>query len=119
VVATQGTTATTQAVTVSVNDLNDNNPVFTTPGVAFVAENTPASFVIYDANATDADATFGPVTYSLTGANAAAFNINSVTGEVRLNAPADFEALGPIGLTFGVVATQGISMTIILSSPQA
>ncbi len=109
VTATQGTTATTQSVTVSVNDLNDNNPVFQSGTTASVNENAAIATVVYDADATDADATFGPIVYSLDGADAALFNIDSATGEVRLNASADYEA--DTSYSIDVIATQGTTAT--------
>ncbi|MEO7223260.1 MAG: cadherin domain-containing protein, partial [Devosia sp.] len=109
--ATQGTTSTTKAVTISVNNLNDQAPVFQSGTTASIAENTAASVVVYDANATDADssATFGAIVYSLSGADASAFNIDAATGEVRLNSAANFEA--KTGYAFGVTATQGSTAT--------
>jgi VCBS repeat-containing protein len=109
VTATQGATATTQAVAVTINDRNDNNPVFSSGTTASVAENAAATTIVYDANATDADASFGPIAYSLSGADAAAFNIDAVTGEVRLNASADYEARSAYAIN--VVATQGTTAT--------
>ena len=91
VVATDkaGLTAS-QAVTLKVNDLNES-PTITTGGTASVLENAAVSTVVYDANASDPDANT-TITYSLQGTDAAAFNIDSKTGEVRLNASANFEA---------------------------
>src|ERR1041384_6874635 len=57
-------------------------------------ENIPTSTVVYDANATDADGTpaNSTISYSLTGADAARFSIDSVTGEVRFLASPNFES---------------------------
>ncbi len=111
VTATQGSTATTQNVALAVNDLNDNSPAFQSGTTASVNENTAASVVVYDANATDADsaATFGAITYSLSGTDASAFTINATTGEVRLNSAANFETKA--GYAFAVTATQGSTAT--------
>jgi VCBS repeat-containing protein len=79
----------TATLTITVTGTNDA-PVITSATTGTVAENAPASTVVYDANATDVDA--GDVlSYSISGADAAAFNIDAATGEVRLNAPANFE----------------------------
>jgi VCBS repeat-containing protein len=76
-------------LTITVTGTNDA-PVITSPTTGLVSENAPNTTVVYDANATDIDA--GDVlSYSISGADAAAFNINATTGEVRLNAPANFE----------------------------
>jgi len=84
--------------------LNTHNPVFSSGATARVDENKTASTVVYDANATDADTAFGKIVYTLGGADALLLNIDSVTGEVRLNAPANFEAKN--SYTFNVIATQ-------------
>ncbi|WP_202391016.1 VCBS domain-containing protein, partial [Erythrobacter ramosus] len=76
-------------LTITVTGTNDA-PVITSPTTGLVSENAPNTTVVYDANATDVDA--GDVlSYSISGVDAAAFNINAATGEVRLNAPANFE----------------------------
>jgi Ca2+-binding RTX toxin-like protein len=97
----------TQNVTLAINDLNDNSPVFSSGSTASVIEGTQAAAVVYDANATDADSsiTFGAIVYSLGGTDASALSINSSTGEVRLNAVSDFETKS--SYSFNVIATQG------------
>jgi Ca2+-binding RTX toxin-like protein len=101
----------TQNVTLAVNDLNDNAPVFSSGSTASVVEGTQAAAVVYDANATDADSsiTFGAIVYSLSGADASLLSINSGTGEVRLNAVSDFETKS--SYAFNVIATQGTTAT--------
>ena len=66
---------------------NTHNPVFSSGTSNNVNENVPVTTVVYDANATDADTTFGNITFSLgnTG-NSLLFNIDAATGEVRLDA---------------------------------
>ena len=94
-IATQGSTHTTQTVTLSINDLNDNNPVFSSSTTANVDENKLNTTVVYDANATDADTAFGNIVYSLGGADAGLVNIDGATGEVRLNASASLRRRTP------------------------
>ncbi len=117
VVATQGVTSTSKAVTLNVNDLNDTNPVFSGVATGNVDENALTSTVVYDANATDADTHFGAVTYSLGNANdEAAFTIDTATGEVRLRASADYETKS--SYTIVVTASQGDVTSGITSTPR-
>ncbi|TYL48324.1 DUF4347 domain-containing protein [Marinomonas sp. IMCC 4694] len=94
-----------KAVTVSVNDLNDNTPVITSGTTGSVNENAATSTVIYTATGTDADgtATNNTLRYSLTGTDAALLNINATTGAVTLKASADYETKD--SYSFNVVAT--------------
>ena len=109
VIATQGATATTQSVTLGINDLNDVNPVFSSVTTASVNENVATTTVVYDANATDADTSFGAITYTLGGTDAGLLNIDGATGEVRLIASPNFEAKA--SYSFNVIATQGATAT--------
>src|SRR5262249_11128325 len=75
----------TLAVAINVTNVNEA-PGLTSGVGAFIAENTAASTVIYDANGTDPDG--DAITYSLSGADSTNFSIDANTGEVRfLNAP--------------------------------
>ena len=85
------TSSTTQDVTITVVPLNDNTPVFSSPSTASVSENTAASTVIINVDATDADIPGQNLNYTLSGPDAALFTINSTTGEVRFAASPDFE----------------------------
>ncbi len=92
-----------QTVTINVNNLVENEaPVLTVDNAVNIDENQPASTVVVDADATDADGE--DVRFSLEGEDAALFNIDPLTGEVRLRQSADFETdRGPFNIT--VVAT--------------
>jgi VCBS repeat-containing protein len=83
-----------QAISVSVDDVNDNAPIFSSAGTASEAENMPATNVVYDADAADADATtaHNTITYWLTGDDADLFSIDANSGEVRFLASPDHEA---------------------------
>ena len=109
--ASDGTNNTDQAVAITVTDLNDNAPAFTSGATASVAENQTAA---YDANATDADAT-STVSYSLSGADSGLFSINAGTGVVTFVAAPDFEAPGDAGgdnvYDFVVTASDGTNTT--------
>ena len=101
----------TSTLTITVTGTNDA-PVITSGATATVAENAPVTTVVYDANATDVDAT-DVLRFSLTGADAALFTIDSATGEVRLVAPANFERRPT--LTFTVVATDSVTPSLSAS----
>ena len=76
-------------VAITVTNENDNAPTFTSPATASVAENQASA---YGAAATDADG--DPLSYSLSGTDAALFTIDANTGEVRFRAAPDFEMPG-------------------------
>uniref|UniRef100_UPI00188CAA4E beta strand repeat-containing protein n=1 Tax=Noviherbaspirillum soli TaxID=1064518 RepID=UPI00188CAA4E len=91
--ASDGTLNTTQAVAVTVTDVNENPtgaaPVFSSATAAYnVAENGTAVATI---TATDADSP--TLTYSIAGGDdAARFAINATTGALRFVTAPDFEA---------------------------
>ena len=89
VTATDGINETTQDVAITVTDVNDNTPSFTSPATASVAENQTDA---YTAIAEDADG--DALTYSLSGTDAGLFTINATTGEVRFTDAPDFEIPG-------------------------
>ena len=70
---------------------NDNAPVFSSPATATVAENQRSA---YRAVATDADG--DPLSYSLSGADAALFTIDADTGDVSFREAPDFENPGSV-----------------------
>ena len=86
-------------------DANDA-PLVTSPATGSVAENASISTVVYQAIATDPDAgaPHNTITWSLTGADAAAFTIDP-SGQVRLNSSANYEAKNSYSID--VVATDG------------
>ena len=75
-----GTNSTTQDITVAINDLNDEAPVFTSNSSFTADENQTA---IGTVTATDADANT-TLAYSLGGTDAASMAINSATGVLVL-----------------------------------
>ncbi|MEM7473566.1 MAG: DUF4347 domain-containing protein [Planctomycetota bacterium] len=79
-----------QTISVTVDPVNDNSPVFTTPINVSVDENTTA---IQTVNATDADSPTQTVSYSITGgADAARFSIVSSSGLLSFSSAPDFES---------------------------
>jgi hypothetical protein len=109
--ATDGVNNTDQTVNITVTDENDNSPVFTSGATASVAENQTSA---YDADATDADAGTS-LTYSLSGTDAALFNINATTGVVTFISAPDFETPADAGgdndYDFTVTASDGTNST--------
>ena len=89
---TGGTIDTDHAVAITVTDVNDNAPIFSSPATASVAENQSAATVVYRAVATDADGDV--LSYSLSGTDAARFTIDANTGDVRFREAPDAENPG-------------------------
>ena len=73
-------------------------PAFTSGTTGSIAENTVATTVVYDANATDDGENSNALTFSFGGgADDGMFSINSSTGEVRFLASPNFEAPADAG----------------------
>lgn len=85
VTVSDGRESTSQAVTVTVADVNEA-PIFASGTTFSVAENTTAAF---DADAVDPEGT--GLTYSLSGTDAALFAINTATGVVTFRTAPNFE----------------------------
>src|SRR6185295_12653371 len=81
----------TKTFTVNLTDVNDVAPTITSGATGSEAENSATVTVVYQAAATDPD-TVGTIAYSLSGDDAALFDINSATGAVTFKAAPDFEA---------------------------
>ncbi len=110
VTANDGTNTTDQAVVITVTNENDNVPVFTSGATASVAENQTSA---YTASATDADG--NQISYSLSGADAALFNIDVNSGGVTFKVAPDFEVPGDSGndnvYDIVVTADDGVAQT--------
>jgi hypothetical protein len=102
VVASDGTLSDSQAVVVTVNDVNEA-PVISSAGSATIDENAATTTAVYTAAASDPDAG-ATITYSLTGEHADKFEI-SASGVVTLKESADYETLSTYNIT--VVASDG------------
>lgn len=83
--------STLQALTIFVTPVNDNSPVIVSQASTSVPENTSTATVVLDVNAIDADLPAQGLNYSLSGPDAAAFNISS-TGQITFAASPDFDA---------------------------
>lgn len=106
ITATGPAGTSTQPVAVTVTNVNET-PAFTaTTRTTTVAENVAAGSTVFAAGgATDPDGTAAPntLTYTLTGADAAAFAVNAQTGAVTFVGSPNFEAQS--SFTFNLVAT--------------
>ena len=104
VTASDGTNSSTQDITVTVTNVNDNSPVFTSGAAFSVAENQTSVGTVL-ANDADGDS----LTYSLSGADASAFSINSSTGVITFNSAPDYETKTSYSVT--VTASDGTNST--------
>ncbi len=91
--ASDGAVTTTKAVAVTVTNVTAEAPEFTSGGAASFAEN--AAGTVYTAAAIPEPGK--SLTYSLTGADAALFNINATTGVVTFKSSPNYEAPGDAG----------------------
>jgi len=82
-----GTNTTTQAMTISINNLNDNPPIISDSwpsGLVWnVNENTTSPFVSLAPYVSDADGALNVLTYSVIGADASYFSIDA-SGNITL-----------------------------------
>ncbi|MEP2012094.1 MAG: cadherin domain-containing protein [Balneola sp.] len=89
ITATDGTNSTTQEVTVTVTDVNEFSPVFSSVEEITLEENTSEVLTVTAADADTADT----ITYSVSGgADASLFSIGSSTGVLTFISAPDFEA---------------------------
>jgi hypothetical protein len=98
-----------QAVTVTINDLDDAAPTVTSGAVTdAIDENSGAGQVIYTVTADDSgdDVTATPITYSLTEGSDSGLSIDALTGEVRLISDPDHETNSQY--SFAVIATDAV-----------
>ena len=106
ITASDGTLSSNQSVTIRVNDINDNAPVFSMSSyTAQVTEHSSINTSVTNISASDNDSgAFGMISYALESDNDV-FRIVSTTGEVVINQDIDREAVTQ--LTFTVVASDG------------
>jgi hypothetical protein len=102
--------ATTQTVTLAINNLDEVAPTITSGATATaINENSGASQVVYTATATDSADISAGVTFSLkVGGDFAAFSIDGGTGAVTLTADPDFETQS--SYSFTVLASDGVNL---------
>ena len=96
VTASDGAFKTDQDVAITVTNVNDTAPSFSSGKTATFAENGTGT--VYTAAADGNDGTADdPITYSIGGTDAGLFDIDTKTGEVTFKAAPDFEAPGDDG----------------------
>jgi hypothetical protein len=101
--------SSSQTVTVDVNNLDEVAPTITSSASAgdlyetHVAADNSSPTVVYTASASDNGDISDGVNFSLSGADASAFSIDSGTGEVALTQGANFEVQS--SYSFDIVAT--------------
>jgi hypothetical protein len=102
-------TATEQAVTLAINNLDEVAPAITSDATASaINENSGSGQVIYTVTSTDIVDISAGVSYSLkTGQDAALFSINASTGAVTLTANPNFETKS--SYVFTVQASDGVN----------
>jgi protocadherin Fat 4 len=94
----------TAQVSIILLDVNDNPPMFLSPKLTYIPENTPIDTVVFKAQATDPDS--GPnsyIEYTLLNPSGNKFSIGTIDGEVHLTGELDREEVSNYSLT--VVAT--------------
>ena len=90
VTAYDGISLVSQAIALSISNVNDNAPQFSaSPAELSLAENDAS--VIYTASDFTSDVDADTLTYSLQGADAAAFDINSTSGELKFAQAPDYD----------------------------
>lgn len=101
-------------VTVKVTDVNDNAPTVSSIGRVNVDTGTATSSIIYYASADDLDTTGEAITYSLTGADAAAFTL--ANGELTFNASPNFAVPTDVGgdniYNVSISASDGVNTSL-------
>ena len=110
--------ASSQTVTLSINNLDEVAPTITSGTTATaINENSGAGQVVYTATATDTADISGGVTFSLKAGSDAGLTINPTTGAVTLTGNPDYESKA--SYSFTVVATDAAgnasSQTVTLS----
>ena len=91
-----GELVSTQDVIVTINGMNDNNPVMTSIGNFSIPEN---NLIVTTLTATDADFPNQSLTYSIVGgSDSALFNVNSLTGELTFITAPDYEIPADAGM---------------------
>ena len=107
VTASFGSLSDTKAISITVTNVNDEVPTITSGATTSFAEN---GRTVYTVTGTDADAGT-TLSYSISGTDAALFNINSLTGAVTFKTAPNFEVPNDNGANniydINVIASDG------------
>ncbi|MCY3552693.1 MAG: cadherin domain-containing protein [Candidatus Poribacteria bacterium] len=120
VIVSDGTLTDTIGVAINVTDVAENSaPVFASSSATrSIPENTPAGVHIGEAvSAKDAD-TDDTLTYTLSGTDAAAFDLDGTTGQLKTKAALDYETKNSYSVTVKAAdktLTDTIRVTIIIT----
>ncbi len=99
ITVSDGERTTDQSITVNVNNLNDNAPVYTAATSLNASENQTSAFTV---TATDADGS--ALTYAISGgADQSSFTINATSGVVVFNTAPDYETKTSYALTVDIL----------------
>ena len=104
----------TSFILITINDLNDNPPVFNpTQVTTTLAEDTPIATTLYSAQATDVD-TNSQIMYTLVNGSSELFSVSQGTGQILLVRSLDYES--ETLHVIGVEASDGLfSSTFVLT----
>jgi hypothetical protein len=108
-----GINTTTQALVVSVGDLNDRGPVILNLASSVSVTENQTSVITISASDADNDT----LTYTLSGTDASSFSINSSSGVITFNSAPDYETKSSYSITLTVsdgsnTATQALTINI-------
>ena len=102
VTANDATNTTTQDITITINNLNDNSPRFSCIGDKFSVDENQTSTTSCSSIVFDADADLNSLTVSLSGNDSEFFSINNTTGIPTFNIEPDYEERINYGITLTV-----------------
>jgi len=104
------------ALIITINNLDEEVPVFTSVTDISVDENTSTSDIIYNATATDV----GTVTFSVGGTDASSFSIGASSGELNFTSSPDFETQSSYSITITATDNSGnhsdLDLTITINN---
>ena len=109
--ASDGVNTTTQSVTIHITDVDESPPIFVSSDTVSVEENQLNAIIL---SATDDN----NVTYSISGGDSAAFNLNATTGKVTFKTAPDYETKKRYTFTASAsdgtnIVTQDVTINII------
>ena len=115
-----GRSAATAALTLRIENENDNSPIFPTDCSSIVREDAELGVTLFTCAATDLDfGTFGQLRFAIVSGNSdGIFSFTPFTGEMYLNKPLDYEKKAYYVLTLsatdggGVVTTVNATVTV-------